>query len=378
MTSGVVQDTTTPRFEIVRDLTRLEAIGPAWQALWHASGAPIFQNHAWVTGWWRTIADRDQRQLLIVLAWNGDALEAILPFATRKRRGMRMLEWAAKDCSDYCDALIAPGTDVAILNRMWAFLSEAGGFDVAHINRLLPGAAAWVLKASAGGVSLRDNHRIEQSLRVVGPFANGEAWFDSHSKKVRQNYKRGVKYLSEDARFEFRLLPTDTPIGPVLERLGELKRLWLARNGIDAPLFDQGSGTLPALVKTLADAGQLRVFVLERDGVIVAISVNFVQDGTMMAFLTSYDPAVERGSPGMVLMVDYIKWAFDTGLTTVDFLCGAEDFKSRFATETVTLKSIAGARSLIGRAAMLADALAQAIRSRRARAAAPEPTVEPT
>lgn len=373
MTGELAPRANDERMEIVRTLERLEAIGPAWRELWHRIDGSIFQSHAWVTAWWSTIADRDQRRLLIVLAWRGETLEAVLPLATSQRRGMRMLEWAAKDCTDYCDALVNRGTNVAVLRRMWKALSGAGGFDVVHLNRLLPQAAAWsLLERIRGGVVLSPNHRSEHSLRVVGPWADGDAWFDAHSKKVRQNYKRGVKFLGEGAELAFRLLPAEAPLEPILDRLGALKRLWLARNGIEAPLFDEGSPTLRALVQALADAGRLRVFVLERDGIIVAISVNFVQGNAMMAFLTTYDPAVERGSPGMVLMVDYIRWAFDNGLTMVDFLCGAEDFKSRFATSTVTLESMAGSRTVMGGAAMLADRLVHRVRKLRSWHPAPQ------
>ena len=380
MTSTLAPRSDDERLEIIRTLDRLEAVGPAWTALWERAEAPIFRSHAWIKGWWSTIADRSQRELMVVLAWRGEVLEAVLPLATQKRRGMRMLEWAAKDYADYCDALLIPGASTAILHRMWNFLSAEGGFDVVLLNRLLPDAAARTLlePAGRGGVLLRENHRTEVSLRVTGTFTTGEAWFEAHSKKVRQNYKRGVKVLSEDAKLEFRVLPQGEPVGPALTRLAELKRMWLLRNGIEAPLFDEGSPTLTALVQALADAGQLRVFVLERDGVIIAISINFVQGATMHAFLTSYDPAVEKGSPGMVLMVDYIKWSIDQGLGTIDFLCGDEGFKSRFATTTVTLESLAGSRGLTGAAAMLADRVAVKVRkwrSNRQPATEPEPAV---
>jgi CelD/BcsL family acetyltransferase involved in cellulose biosynthesis len=124
------------------------------------------------------------------------------------------------------------------------------------------------------------------------------------------------------------------------------------------------------LVTVLQQAGQLRVFVLERDGDMVAVSINFVDRNRMMAFVTTYDPAVDKGSPGMVLMVDYIRWAFDNGLELVDFLCGAEDFKSRFASETVTLTSMTGSASLIGHAAVTTDRVVA--RFRRFRAARAE------
>ena len=153
----------------------------------------------------------------------------------------------------------------------------------------------------------------------------------------------------------FRLLPLDEPAGPVLARLGELKRQWLAGNGRVAPLFDAGAPALPALVEVLAKAGALRIFVIECAGTTVAISVNFVQRGTLMAFLTSYDPSFERGSPGMVLLMDYVQWSIDQGLEMVDFLCGEEPFKVRFATQTLTLTSVMGPATLKGRLAILVD-----------------------
>jgi CelD/BcsL family acetyltransferase involved in cellulose biosynthesis len=108
--------------------------------------------------------------------------------------------------------------------------------------------------------------------------------------------------------------------------------------------------------------------------VTIAISVNFVQQGTLMAFLTSYDPEYERGSPGMVLLMDYVQWAIDQGLAETDFLCGSEGFKARFATKQLTLTSVMGPRSLKGRAAMLIDDARRAIRSAiEARRAKPAP-----
>ena len=90
-----------------------------------------------------------------------------------------------------------------------------------------------------------------------------------------------------------------------------------------------------------------------RDGVIVAITVNFMQHGTMMAYVTTYDAAFERASPGYILLFDYIRWSIDHGATTIDFLCGDEDYKFRFANQHVTLLSFAGGRTLLGAAAVM-------------------------
>jgi len=360
------------RVEIVTDAARLAAIGPAWQALWREAGGLVFQSHGWIEAWWRTAPDQAERGLRIGLLWRGEALAAVMALATHRRRGLVFLEWAANAHSDYGDILAAPDCPAASLAALWAQLSAARGFDVALINRLQPGARARNLVDGAGGVRLVPNHRQEVSHRVSGS-TGGAAWFDGQSKKARQNHRRGWKLLEESGEVRCRLIGADEPLAPVLERLGALKRQWLAAQGHTAPLFDAGAPALPALVGVLAELGLLRLFVLECAGAIIAVSVNFVQHGTMMAFVTSYDAAFERASPGTLLMSEYIKWSFDHGLGTVDFLCGAEAFKTRFATEAVTLTTLAGAGSLKGRLALKADEAQQTLRHWRTRRNAASP-----
>lgn len=358
------------RLEIVTDSARLAEIGPAWDELWSRTDSLVFQSHAWISAWWHTLPDRDNKQLRIGLVWNGDRLDAVMPLCLHRRRGLRFLEWAANSYSDYEDVLAGPDCPTAALGRLWAELAGLGGFDIALLNRLQPGARMRELAASRARPTLVPNHRSEVSHRVTGAWTTGAAWFDSQSKKARQNYRRGQNAMSEFGVAQFRLLAEDEPLAPVLARLSALKRKWLDARGHASALFEEGDVALSALVEALARAGVLRIFVLELDGLIVAISINFEQHGTLMAFVTTYDPAFERASPGTLLMSDYIMWAFDHGLHTVDFLCGAEAFKQRFGTEAVTLGTFVAAGSLRGRGVLALDHARHALAQRRQRAAA--------
>ncbi|MGX7741691.1 GNAT family N-acetyltransferase [Rhodopseudomonas parapalustris] len=360
------QDT---RLEIVRTTERLQEVGGAWETLWEQTGALVFQSHAWVAAWWDAVPDPHRRGLVIVLAWSGDTLDAVMPLATCRLHGIRVLEWAAKDYSDYCDVLLRPGVDPALAVRMWDYVNAQGGFDTAYLPHLLPTAAAITLtrRTTGGGLALRRHHRQATSLRVVGPWDNGQAWFDSQSGNARRNYRRALKSLSEGAKVEFRRLEPGEQLGPALQRCAELKRAWCARNGLIAPLFDEGSPMLPALAKVLADKNLLHVFVLERDGIIVAMTINLVQHDTMMAYVTTYDSAFERCSPGYILLFDYIRWSIDHGATSIDFLCGDEDYKYRFANQQVTLASFVGGRTLLGKVALQSDRAWHAVETYRSR-----------
>jgi CelD/BcsL family acetyltransferase involved in cellulose biosynthesis len=231
------------RLEIVRSADRLAAVEADWMHLWHRTDGLIFQSHAWISAWWSTVADRDQRALRIGLVWNGDRLVAVVPLAIGKRRGLRFLEWAAGSYTDYGDILVAPECSLSALRDVWAQICDAGGFDLAFLNRLLPGAAARRIFTpdTASGIRLRPNHREEINYRVTGQWGSGAAWLAAQSKKTRQNYRRGVKTLEEAGEVKFRLLAPDEPLQPVLDRLAALKRQMAGAAQARIPAFRRGS-----------------------------------------------------------------------------------------------------------------------------------------
>ncbi|MCO5132674.1 MAG: GNAT family N-acetyltransferase [Xanthobacteraceae bacterium] len=354
----------TEHLEIVESSERLAAVGEQWTRLWRDRDGLVFQSHDWISTWWNTIDRPEQVALRIGLVWNGDRLIAVMPLAISRRKGLRILEWAAVAYTDYGDLLLAPECSDAALDRLWTRICAAGGFDLASLTRLLPDAAAWRVFGPGRdhGIKLRADHRRETSARIAGDWTSGAAWLASHPKKFRQGHRRGLRILKEEGTVRFRLLDAGEPLGPVLERLSCLKRKWLETNGLRSDLFEAETPVLEALVGVLRRAGVLRLFVLELDGVPVAISVNLAQHDTMMAWVTTYDPAHARGAPGMRLIFEYIQWSIDHGLAQVDMLCGGEAFKDKLATHVVVLRSVIGARTAKGMLAILADRIHQKLR----------------
>ncbi len=133
-----------------------------------------------------------------------------------------------------------------------------------------------------------------------------------------------------------------------------LKRDWLRGNGLSSPLLDNNVDVLPRLVRALSKIGNMRMFVIECSGEIVAGSVNVVQNDKMLAFFSAYNPKYERASPGINLMTEYTRWAFDHGIAVVDYLRGSEPYKFEFANAAIELTSAVKGWSLRGKALLAA------------------------
>jgi CelD/BcsL family acetyltransferase involved in cellulose biosynthesis len=111
------------------------------------------------------------------------------------------------------------------------------------------------------------------------------------------------------------------------------------------------------MLRAATRSGLMKLFLLTCGDRIAAASVNFVRGDRMQAYMTSYDPAFDRASPGAILIVRYTRWAFDNGLKQVDFLRGDEAFKSRLANAEINLASYVGVRTAIGKTALVAHHL---------------------
>ena len=169
----------------------------------------------------------------------------------------------------------------------------------------------------------------------------------------------------------FRVVEGDQPVAALLDEILRLKEIWLRSVEPTSPLLGADRGLLRAILDAAWQSGLAKLFLLECGGKIAAASINFVYANRLEAYLTSYDPAFERASPGTILIVDYAQWSFDQGLTHVDLLRGDEAFKFRMANAETLLNSFEGARTLVGNMALLGH---RWLKYRRSRDDIPEAT----
>ena len=279
-------------------------------------------------------------------------MEAILPLSIVKRHGLRILQWAAKDHSDYCDAIASADANQGdSVNHLWRGLVEIGGFDLIYLNHIAPDAAIRPILQQSAIIRLHEIDRPEACLKICGGSASGDEWFRTLSRNARHHYTRGNRYLSNEGSVVFRQWSGAEPLDPIIDRIAALKQHWLARRRLQSTLFSNASAPLKAFVRVMAEAGILRLSLMECGDLIVAGSINFVHDSKLMGYLSSYDEAYKKTSPGTNLMINYVRQAFDDGLNEVDLLRGDEEYKRKFATERVKLTTYIGGRTSIGLAA---------------------------
>ena len=345
--------------EILTSAEQLKAVGPAWNALWHRTGADIFQRFEWISTWAEQVSSRRDISLLIAVAWHADRLVAVIPCSVRRRHGVRSLEWAADTLTDYCDALVEPspqGRQAQL--ECWDRLQRAGAFDLVLLRQIRPDAAFHSILRANPALSARD--RKEECYHVRNEWPDGEAYFRSLGKKGRNNHLRGKRILADlggDIAFCAHTAPQDA--AQLLDQTQALKRAWLSERHPDSPLLQGDDAVLRAVLDAVLPTGLVAIFALHCGGKPTATSVNFVYQNKMQAYLTAYDPRYERASPGTILIVEYTKWAFDRGLQSVDFLRGDEPFKLRLANGVTILQEFVGNRTFKGRVAIAARRLQQ-------------------
>ena len=344
------------RVELVRDAKRFVEVQEAWLALWTRSDAYIFQHHDWILGWLTGSRDRKDVRLHIALAWDGDRIVGAMPCSVHRRTGLRILTWAAQLFSDYCDCILDPDYDKAeLLTSLWACCQEAGGFDLISLQQVKPDAQCrrFLDELSLQSRQLRMADRTERCMRIENHWPNGEAFFRSLNKKARNNHTRGKRILSElGGEVVFRVVEGGEPAAALLDDILRLKEIWLRAVEPASPLLGADAQVNRAILDAAWQSGLAKIFLLECGGKIAAASINFVYGNRLEAYLTSYDAAFDRASPGTILIVDYAQWSFDQGLTHVDFLRGEEAFKFRMANAETLLSSFEGARTLVGHMAV--------------------------
>lgn len=313
------------RFETIIELDRFVAFRSSWNDLVRSMPRPSpFLLVDWLAEWWRHYGAGGEPRVEVAL--RGDQVVAALPLFVRSYAGVRVASFLGGGTSALADLLLADGEDRSTA-RSLAQRAASSGF---HLVDLFGLPADSVLAASAG----RPLHLIQ---RVEAPVLDLDRGWDvvyreRTSSKQRNQHKRRRRQLSELGKLDVVLARSLGELEPALEDAFALHaRRWEGRPDGSGFVTPAGQRFHRDALQALARADAARIMTLKLDGRAIAFHYYFVLRNRMYVHRLAFDPALSKYSPGLVNTLDAIEAASAEGLTRVEFLGGAERYKTQLA-----------------------------------------------
>lgn len=328
--------------EIERFAT-LEAASEAWPSLAERS-ENLFASWEWVSTWWRHFGRERPFMGAIARRPNGEPV-ALFPLYLFRRRPLTVLRFLGHGTGDWVGPIHAPGHDEPAAAALQATLAAVPRWDVLLAERLRPDLQS---TGALAGATLR-----KESFPIL-PFRK-RSWdqlLDERSSNFREQVRRRERRLARTHRLSYRLSTDPGRLDGDLDLLFELHRARWATGSSSA-----FAGAREAFHREFAHLalarGWLRLWVMELDGEPVAVWYGFRYAEKEWYYQAGRDPSRDSGSVGFVLLCHTIRAALEDGAEAYWFLRGGEAYKSRFAEEDPGVQTVALARSLRGRAAIV-------------------------
>lgn len=306
----------------------LEELRTPWTRLWEqCPGATPFQTPEWLLPALQVLGGRQ----LVALAFFSSEFQLIglIPLL-RHRSGciptVLVYRFLGSGVSDYLTGLAAPEFQPAVRDGLLTWLADQPA-SVLDLQQLPP---ASMLRRDDGGTMLPSWHGPHDPCPVLalpGSVAELPGVLPAHLRKNLRYYRRRVEALGEVA-----LETADGDTWPeFLEALFRLHTArWRTRGQPGVFCLKRRRAFHRAAVPQLIERGLLRLHGLRVDGVLRGALYALVGHGRAFYYASGFDPALQRYSPGTLLVAHAMEDAIRLGLREFDFLRGQERYKARW------------------------------------------------
>jgi len=346
------------RIEIITTAEGFAALRDAWDGLACRAEPPsVFLRHAWFAAAWAW--RRDDAELRILVAREGDAIAAILPLIRLRGNGTRRRVWTLLTVPDtQCCDLIADGTAVtAAASTLAQALASRRDWDVLVLDYL---AADGVIATQLARELQR--HGIAATLAERGRNlyitlqGTWNQYWSTRSRSVKKACNLAANRLQRAGAVRVEHVGpgamSDIDCDRALEAAIAISgRSWkrATGNSLDHPA---PGNFIRALSSAARREGWLSVWLAYLDERPVAMEYQLVYGGNVHALRSDFDAELDQMSPGSFLFRHLLERLFDGELT--QYLMGPGDnaYKMRWTADGHALcRLTAYNRTLFGRVA---------------------------
>jgi CelD/BcsL family acetyltransferase involved in cellulose biosynthesis len=322
-----------------------------WQP--HPNDATLFQRSDWLTPLYGSIADHEPgvTPLFAELRDEAGALAFRLPLIRRKAGGLRVIEFADLNMSDFNAPLLgpaAPSTTAAAQQARRVLHQALPPHDLLRLVKM---------PAEIGAESHKRPNPLLLAARPMLSGANGNLvtmgadWNEYHfslEKTVRKELERSWRVFSREPGSALRVY---TDPAEALALLEDMERVQRARMEKLGQFYGMEQPVTAALYRRLlADVGGYPFLTaLTANGEMVA-SLLGLRDGEtyLMIRLVHASGPWSKVSPGRLLIHKTMEMLHDQGYRRIDFSIGNYAYKRRFGPVRTPLYDIAAPATLLG------------------------------
>jgi CelD/BcsL family acetyltransferase involved in cellulose biosynthesis len=331
--------------------------------------ATPFQNWQWLEAWYGAFAAIDHVEPLIAIVCDAATGEQamLLPLIRRTHKGVRIVEPADLDLTDYNTPLLGPAAprDAKAARAMWKDLRKAlrrlpGGADLIRLRKMPVETAGrpnpLALLDAAGPCALNGN--------VVATGDDFDAWRFTLERTVRKELERSWRVFTRDSAAAFKMITDKNEALRVLSTMEAQQGDRMQHLGLNFVLNDE---TYAAFYRNLVYdnvANGYAVLSALTVGDEVVATLLGIRQGVryVMVRISNAGEKWSNCSPGRLIIERTMAALHKDGIRQFDFSIGNYAYKRRFGVARTALVDFTAALSWRGQPYALRDRAARWLR----------------
>jgi len=325
-----------------------------------------FQDFRWLGAWYGAFTEVEP---LLAVVTDAGTLEqvALLPLVRRFRRGLRIIEFADLDLTDYNAPLLGPAAprDAAGAQAMWRELLVAltrlqGGADLIRLRKLprdLDGRPNPLALLEGTGPSA-----VNGNLVSIGD--NFDAWRHSLGRNARKGFLKSWRVFTRDPKARFNIITDPQEASRVMAAMEAQQGARMQVLGLSYSLDGEAYAAFYRdLVAANLCTGYAVLTALTVGEEVVATLLG-IRNGARYA-MVRFSNAGEKWascSPGLLVIERTMEALHADGVRSFDFGTGNYGYKRKFGVTQLPLLNITRALSSRGKPLALRDRIAREVR----------------
>jgi CelD/BcsL family acetyltransferase involved in cellulose biosynthesis len=339
----------------------------AASACWNDARATTpFQDFRWLGAWYGAFTEVEPLIAVITDARTTEQV-ALLPLVRRLRRGLRIVEFADLDLTDYNAPLLGPAAprDAAGAQALWRGL-------LAALKRMPDSADLIRLRKLPRDLDGRPNpltllegtsrSAVNGNLVTIGE--DFDAWRHSLGRNARKGFLKSWRVFTREPQAAFRLINTPDEASRVMAAMEFQQGARMRHLGLSYSLNDEAYAAFyRGLVAANLSDGYAVLSALTVGEEVVAALLG-IRDGAryMMVRFSNAGEKWAACSPGLLVIERTMAALHADGVRSFDFGTGNYAYKRKFGVTQLPLLNITKALSWRGKPLALRDRIVRELR----------------